>query len=98
MHFPVTSGLKKKGGPEAALTPLRGGRELLDRFDADHCGNRRNLKAVPRVAEVLLGGTHIEPPGNLLGCGDGELAAGDLCEAAALKFVLEGFAFRLGTL
>jgi hypothetical protein len=36
----------------------------------------------------LLHGAHIEPPGNLLGCGDGEFIAGDLCEAAAFKFIL----------
>ena len=72
--------------------------EPLDSFDADYRGERCDLKPAPGVAEVLLHGAHIEPPGDLLGCSDGELAAGDLCEAAALKFILEDFAFRLGAL
>jgi hypothetical protein len=48
------------------------------------------------LAEIFLHGLGIEPASDLLGCCDGELAAGDFEETPALKFVLEQLALGLG--
>src|SRR5262249_40661371 len=77
---------------------LRCSGEPLNSLNANDCRDCRHLKAAPGLAEILLHGVYIERPGNLVGCGDAELAAGDLCETAPLKFVLEGFALCFGAL
>ena len=71
------------------------GCEPLSGFDADNGGNRRDLEAMPRFAEILLDGIHIEPPGDLLGGGDEKVVTLDFDETASLKFFLERLAYRL---
>jgi hypothetical protein len=77
---------------------LRGGCERLGGLDADDGRNHRNFKAAVGLAQELLDGLAIEPPGDLLCGGDREGIARDLGMTAALELVLERFAFRLGTL
>src|SRR5271154_3471402 len=70
----------------------------LDGLDPDDGRDDRVLKAVVGRAQVFLHGLCIEPTGNLLGGGDGELVTEDLNEAPALELDLEELALGLGAL
>jgi hypothetical protein len=91
--------LRRNAGSDrvVACVGLRRVREALDGFDADDCGNRCDFEASPGIAEVLLDGGDIEPPGNLLSGRDGETVAGDFDKASTLEFVLERFALAFCT-
>jgi hypothetical protein len=70
-------------------------RDPLHGLDANDGRDDRVLEAVIGFAEVFLHGLGIEATSDLLGGCDCELAAGDLDEAPALKFVLEQLAVGL---
>jgi hypothetical protein len=69
---------------------LRRSGELLSGFNPDDRRYHRDFKAAVAFAEVFLHRFAIEPSGNLLGGGDGEVIADGVLDAAALELVLPG--------